>query len=422
MIKSVKRSRSVISPTNVGGKKWSCYQIFFITIVVIFFCLLYLAKDFVAQTPAKNYYQITPPPDRSDNLDGPPLSTILHENKNHLNPQPTKAAQDAARRFYEELQQNNILSVNKGHPPHVTTFFKREDPSHSSPPQHTTQTTLRKVTPPAPVVYDIPTINHTNIHAPAVLTEELELKIDPHYLTWKENTYSKLVCLKNKKAAFYLYHVRKAAGTTIRDMMKLISFRSRVPFYESEGMVLHQPFLEMKQLFTIISFRDPISRIISLYWYEHVSWFHSIVKKPEKIKSMEAWIDAWKDRSPYKSSILEKFPANNYVEISNYYVKLLIGYNYKTDGVRPLTREDLEKAKEILRKFDLIFISEWMNDEEENNLLLAFHKQFYTLGLTYHQAVIPTKIKGDRKMRDTLGSKYASNEVSYCFVSFLLSR
>jgi hypothetical protein len=244
--------------------------------------------------------------------------------------------------------------------------------------------------------------------------EEIVRKIDPEYRQWKERVYQKLVCLKHHKLVLFFYHVRKAAGTTIRDMMKYVSFRQRVPFFETEGIVINPviaDLLDGKNVFTMVSFRHPLQRIVSLYWYEHVSWYYSILKKPQRIKTMSEWIATWQDGTEYKNAILARFPYNNYVEIENYYVKLLIGYNHVVDKSRPLTDEDLEKAKSILRKFDMILISEWMSDDEENSLLQAFHRHYYQFQSTGKSVVIPSKIKGDKKMKENMKSTLAADEV-----------
>jgi hypothetical protein len=172
----------------------------------------------------------------------------------------------------------------------------------------------------------------------------------------------------------YLYHVRKAAGTSLRTYFQDLSYCMRVSFYETEGKVLNSQLLSPADsnvsLLSVISFRNPIDRIISLYWYEYVSWYYNVVKKPEKIHSLSEWISAWKDNASHKSLILKKLPRNNYIEIENYYIKLLIGHSYNVSLAHSgllqpkITREDLEKAKRVLEKFDFIFISEELGKKE----------------------------------------------------------
>lgn len=234
-------------------------------------------------------------------------------------------------------------------------------------------------------------------------------RIDPEHERWKQKVAAKLSCLRSRRMAFYLYHVRKAAGTTVRDVTRLIAFRQRVPFYETEGIVLNERLLSIPELFTVITFRDPIARIFSLYWYEHVGWFSGILKQPHRCKTMQEWIAAWKDGSSHKEAILTKFPLNNYVEIENYYVKLLIGYNH--NDRRALTIQDLDRAKIAVQKFDLILITEWLNDETEHNLLHKLYQTFY-LQNSNREIIIPQKVRGDPKLKIEMSSQLAAKEVS----------
>lgn len=257
------------------------------------------------------------------------------------------------------------------------------------------------------------------------LTEEVNAEnprakdIDPTLAAWTKRFWHKLGCMKVHRVAFYLYHVRKAAGTTVREMMRLIAFRQKIPFYETEGIVLNRKLLEREELFSIITLRDPINRIISLYWYEHVGWFFGILKQPQRCKPLRDWIRTWRDGSSHKAAILRKLPSNNYVEIENYYTKLLIGLNYQEKQKRELTREDLSKAKEILRRFDLVLITEWINDESENNLLHSLFRRFYHSET--REVIIPQKVKGDAKMKEKLSPVLAPDEVSEPLLPFIRS-
>ena len=56
--------------------------------------------------------------------------------------------------------------------------------------------------------------------------------------SWFARLTSKLQCLHQRRGAVYLYHVRKAAGTTIRDLLTQSTVRWGVPLYETEGISL----------------------------------------------------------------------------------------------------------------------------------------------------------------------------------------
>lgn len=227
--------------------------------------------------------------------------------------------------------------------------------------------------------------------------------IDPDFSKWKSSLQEKLNCKAKRMAIFYYYHARKAAGTSIRDAMKLSARLSTIAYLETEGVVLDAAILDSPGMISVTSLRDPVSRVLSLYWYEHVGWYSGILKQPQRCKTLRAWVDAWKDGSPFKKNMLAKNPKNNYVEIENYYIKMLIGW----DGKTPITRDHLENAKAILRKFDLVLISEWLGDETQIDAFNAVFKG-------RRQVSVGHKVVGDRKARERLTPILASDEVREC--------
>jgi len=197
---------------------------------------------------------------------------------------------------------------------------------------------------------------------------------------WKNQLIQKLICrVTDRLAGYYLYHVRKAAGTTIRDIVSFSAKTNRFALYETEGITLPAQILKIKHLLSMISLRDPIDRIYSLYWYEHVGWYIQMVKKPDKCKTFVEWVHAWKDNADWKMKILNKTPENNYVEIENYYVKLLIGWK-SSDG--PITREQLQVAKERLSQFDVIFIKEWLEKHDQEHYTKQLEMMSYLFPVT----------------------------------------
>jgi len=65
-------------------------------------------------------------------------------------------------------------------------------------------------------------------------------------------------------------------------------------------------------------------------------------------------VNAWRDNSQWKSEFVAANPGNLYVEIENYYVKALTGWQ----GNTTISAVDLEKAKKVLESFDLVFLSD----------------------------------------------------------------
>lgn len=78
---------------------------------------------------------------------------------------------------------------------------------------------------------------------------------DSHEQRWKIRFIAKSSCIKRSKGGYYLYHVRKAAGTTMRNFLKLSTARHRIPFHETEGRVLNSGLLQVPGLISFISLR-----------------------------------------------------------------------------------------------------------------------------------------------------------------------
>lgn len=276
---------------------------------------------------------------------------------------------------------------------------------------------------------DIPFVTEWNYTAAPVTTS---VNLNSSFVNtdaWKAKVTQKLFC-RSKRAfsvSYYLYHSRKAAGTTIREILKYSGLTNRVLTFETEGVTLNRGLLNMKDLLTVTSFRHPIDRIISLYWYEHVAWYVNVLKKPAQCKTLEVWVNGWRDISAHKLALLTQYPSNNYVEIENYYVKMLIGWKV-SDG--PLTREHLTVAKQVLSHFDVILIMEWLHEPWH------LHYLEYLLPLTgpfrvpnsfkkhTFQTILSAKmVKGDGRLQDQYNMTYAPNEVSpTLFSSILLTK
>ncbi len=121
---------------------------------------------------------------------------------------------------------------------------------------------------------------------PATVDEERELELASYaqkagsQVQWVQRVHTKLACIREGFGAFYLLHMRKAAGTTTREMISSSfsrDLRHIKPFYETEGKSVSPMFFQnygginptdgAGSLLTVTSLRDPISRILSLYWY-----------------------------------------------------------------------------------------------------------------------------------------------------------
>ena len=226
---------------------------------------------------------------------------------------------------------------------------------------------------------------------------------------WVESIRGKLLCLQGGTGGVFLYHVRKAAGTSIRDVLEQSCARWHVGFYEVEGLTLDTEFLDYKSvnsastsLLSVLTLRDPVERALSMYWYEHVGWWDGIQKKTDKCHTLTEWIATWRDSSDWKKEFMKKNPKTVYVEIENYYVKVLTGWTGPhVDG--PLSEKHLEQAKHVLDRFDVVMLTEWMNDATQIDALNA---------LFPGRNMVATKhmVKGDKNAKDRLLSKLAPNE------------
>lgn len=242
--------------------------------------------------------------------------------------------------------------------------------------------------------------------------EESFPAVDPVYESWRSKFKNKLQCSEQQKTLYYMYHIRKAAGTTIRDIVKASLLKRQLSYVETEGTLLQTAILDQPYVFSITSLRDPINRILSLYWYEHVGWYHGTLRQTNRCRPLNDWVTAWKDHSPYKRKILHENPNNNYMEIENYYVKAFSNWQpsrRNDQGVeekeRDVDESDFLKAKETLLKFDLILISEWLGDETEIDALNAIFSGRSDLAAG-------VKLRGDKKAQANLKPTLASDEVS----------
>jgi hypothetical protein len=235
------------------------------------------------------------------------------------------------------------------------------------------------------------------------------ISINDRHKAWRDQLFLKLKCLRLKQGTLYLYHVRKAAGTSIRDVMHSMSRTWKVPYFETEGIVLDSHLLEHhKGLTSVLTLREPVNRIMSLYWYEHVGWFDGILKQTQKCKTLVEWVGAWRDGAEWKRNFVLKNPGTVYVEIENYYVKMLTGWR---DGDHVIDETDFQRAKVVLEQFDLVFLTDWMGDDTQVDAMNAVFPGRSNIAMGH-------KIRGDHNAKTRLIPTLAPNEVSQYRWSF----
>lgn len=248
---------------------------------------------------------------------------------------------------------------------------------------------------------------------PPVVLEDNKAEVQ----RWRTQLLSKLkrISRPSSLGGIFFYHMRKAAGTTVKDMLISASRRWGVTFYESEGPSLNKVFLD-QNLLLVTSLREPIQRIHSLYWYEHVGWFDGVLHETEKCKSLLAWIEGWRDGSKWKNEFMLKNPGSVYIEVENYYVKALSGWT----GAAPVGEKDYEIAKSSLDKFDVVFVTEWMaqSDQKEAMSTLFSMAPVSKSGVITRKSVMNSDIqkvghelKGDKSAKERLSPTLASDKV-----------
>lgn len=212
---------------------------------------------------------------------------------------------------------------------------------------------------------DVPLISENTYQHPT-WNLNISCDLDQHCSEWKRKLMTKLECIKDHCGLYFYYHMRKAAGTTITQILQLNSARlNTVKFLPAEGLPLDHRFLNQQGIITHVSFRDPVDRIISLYWYEHVLYYHQVQKKPGKASNLRTWVNHWRDSSLWKQNYTRINPATVYIDIENYYIKALTEW----DGIKNITRDDLERAKSVVDQFDIVIVSEMFNLQAQHALL-----------------------------------------------------
>lgn len=225
---------------------------------------------------------------------------------------------------------------------------------------------------------------------------------------WLEQLSHKLRCLRLHTGGVYLYHTRKAAGTTVRDIIAQVADQQwKVPYYETEGIVMPQSVLKVPSLLTVTTLREPIKRVLSLYWYEHVGWYEGVLNQCKaRCKTLNEWVAAWRDNSEWKRNFMRKNPDSVYVEIENYYVKMLSGWNKirkNSNEIEEVTEKHLDEAKAALRSFDVVLLSDWMGDETQIDAVNALFPGRSNVAAGH-------KVKGDYNIKTRLTPTLAPDE------------
>lgn len=190
-------------------------------------------------------------------------------------------------------------------------------------------------------------------------------------------------CLHQGVSHLHFHHMRKAGGSSLRTLLVNMAKIQAIPHVlhisQSEGLTFNVTcFTEGPRVF-LTSIRDPISRIISSYKYEgHAErlddrMFPGYDTPEELINQLEAgkelkfreWVDRVLQR--YANDPADFKADHVWVDVDNYYIKTLT--NRHRDVSKPIDANDLQLAKRILASFDLVVITEWMNQADQTEYM-----------------------------------------------------
>lgn len=157
-----------------------------------------------------------------------------------------------------------------------------------------------------------------------------------------------------------MYHLRKAGGTSLRQLLLQHYGGYSEVFNALEGWTLtdewRSKFLDTS--YSITSLRNPLDRIRSSYKYAGRWPQKAEVRSTDNVKSFRHWID---EVAGYK--------PNKYLWkcVENYYIKSLIGYPIA--GEKGIGEEELSQAKNVLRAFNMVLIIEELSSAGTAKLL-----------------------------------------------------
>jgi hypothetical protein len=159
-----------------------------------------------------------------------------------------------------------------------------------------------------------------------------------------------------------LFHFRKAGGTSLRSFVRELAKHYSIDSSVAEGHSLDASdyFEAAATELHLTSLRDPIARIKSSYLFEGRWPQQDLVRSTADAVPFDVWVNKVRSKPP--SSFL-------WVCVSNYYVKSLIGY--PAIGGEKIGRSELDLAKQVLEKFDIVLICEWMSRPQTNDYLAA---------------------------------------------------
>lgn len=196
-------------------------------------------------------------------------------------------------------------------------------------------------------------------------------------------------CLHHGKSFFHFYHMRKAGGSSIRqlliDMMKTDSTPYPIHVSHTEGLTFNISCFDHGPRVYLTSLREPVDRIVSSYLYEGRQSrmearmfpaytipskykdfaFKSGTVPKERNITFRGWVD--ESMARYAEDPFAFKTDHIWMDVDNYFLKTLT--NRYRDVTQPLNAQDLELGKAILDSFDILLIVEWMDQKDQEAYL-----------------------------------------------------
>lgn len=147
----------------------------------------------------------------------------------------------------------------------------------------------------------------------------------------------------------FLYHTRKAGGSTLRVWLEKVARKHNLAFVVEEGTILSQqnPVFRDRTLY-ITALRDPVERVVSLYWYEGRWPLTQENKTNENAVDFRDWLIESENRLP---------PARRLYECSSECYCRWFG----SDNINNVT-VNIEAAMERLQHFDIVLNTERLKE------------------------------------------------------------
>lgn len=161
----------------------------------------------------------------------------------------------------------------------------------------------------------------------------------------------------------------------------------------SEGRTIdHATFFDdPKHSLLLTALRDPVDRIKSSYRFEGRWEQKAEERRIESAKPFAQWVE---------EVVARPNSRRLWVCVSNYYIKTLIGF--PSMGSEGIGLEELEAAKRVLRRFDVVLITETLSDERTAGFLRQTFGHDVPISHTRHPTRAPSPEEADADLFDPI--------------------